>query len=266
MTQSRGNAMSQHKRIFIIGHIGAGKGLLGKAVSEQLGWEFIDADLGLEARVGRYLAEIVGKPAGVQAFLECQEKILQNQLKKENIVVATDASLLDFDKNMKLLSSEFVVYLKVSTPIQIERLSRSSTTLLPKENYIDFLEAMHKERDSVYEKVSSLIIDSDSSDVNDHVLKIVHAISDENISVANEKIKLDRKDFILFHKTQYIPVHLSEQQARCLKLLAQGKSSKDIASKLNISHRTVEEYIAKIIEQLGCSSSKELIALYHDQP
>jgi len=49
-------------------------------------------------------------------------------------------------------------------------------------------------------------------------------------------------------------------------LLAQGKSAKEIAQQLDISYRTVEGYIEKIMELLGCTSSKELIALYHEQP
>lgn len=260
--------MNQHKRIFIIGHIGAGKGLLGKAVADRLGWGFVDADLGLEARVGRYLAEIVGKPQGVETFFKCQSEILKTQLKKENIVVTTDASLLAAEKNKELLSSEFVVYLKVSTPVQIERSSRDSTALLlPMENYTAFLDAMHNERDGIYEKASSLTIDSDDSDLHAHVETITNAVIGSQVQNESVRtIKLDRKDLILFHKKRYVPVHLSEQQARCLKLLAQGKTSKEIANDLNISYRTVEEYIAKTIDQLGCSSSKELIALYHDQP
>lgn len=183
----------------------------------------------------------------------------------DNIVVTTDASLLASQKNKELLSSEFVVYLKVSIPVQLERSSRDSVKLLPLDNYTDFLEAMHRERDNVYEKAASITIDSDDNALYDHVSMIMTAISvDEDDT--NIEIKLERKDLILFHKMKYIPVQLTEQQARCLKLLSQGKSSKEIANKLNISHRTVEEYIAKTIEQLGCSSSKELIALYHDQP
>jgi shikimate kinase len=52
----------------------------------------------------------------------------------------------------------------------------------------------------------------------------------------------------------------------CLKLLVQGKTAKEIAQDMHISYRTVEDYIAKTIELLGCTSSKELIALYYEQP
>jgi len=256
-----------NKRIFIVGHHGAGKALLAKTLAEKLGWQFVNADLGLEAKVGRYLAEIVGKPYGVKAFFKCQTEILKNQLKKESIVVTTDASLLADEVNQQLLSSEFVIYLKVSTPVQIERSLRSAATLLPVENYENFLNEMHKERDHVYEKAANIRIDSDDNDLNGHESKVLEVLLKEGmVSEISEKIKLERKDFILFHKTKYTPLQLTEQQARCLKLLAEGKTSKEIGNKLNISYRTVEEYLAKIIEESGCSSSKDLIALYHTQP
>ena len=56
--------MSIYKRIFIIGHHGAGKALVAKTVAEKLGWQFIDTDFGLEAKIGRKLSEIVGNCNG----------------------------------------------------------------------------------------------------------------------------------------------------------------------------------------------------------
>lgn len=61
-------------------------------------------------------------------------------------------------------------------------------------------------------------------------------------------------------------MQLGTQQALCLKHLAQGKSAKEIARELHISFRTVEGTLAKVMEILGCASSKELIALYHESP
>jgi shikimate kinase len=43
--------MSKHKRIFIVGHSGAGKGVLAQALSKKLGWQFLDADFSLEKHV-----------------------------------------------------------------------------------------------------------------------------------------------------------------------------------------------------------------------
>lgn len=256
--------MNKSKRIFIIGHPGAGKGLLAKAIAEKLGWQFIDTDFGLEFRVGRTLAEIIGKQ-GEKKFYDCQGQILTSLFDKENIVVTTDASIVYSEENRKLLSAEFVVYLKVSTKVQLERTSRHPTPLLPITDLKTFLDKLHQERDHIYDQVASLSINSDDNALEKHMLTVVKALESKNIKQELDNLPLEKKDVIIFHKTQHIPIHLSDQQAVCLKLLIQGKTSKEIAREMNISYRTVEGYIAKMIEQLGCTSSKELIALYYDQ-
>ena len=256
--------MSSHKRIFIIGHPGAGKALLAQTIAEKLGWQFVDADFGLEIRMGHTLPEITGKQ-GEEAFHEREAEILALQHCQDNIVVTTDASIVCNAKNRELLSSEFVVYLKVSIPVQLERLSRQPLPLLPVKDLKTFLEKLHLERDNWYEQVASVSINSDDSALEKHVARIVDMVS-ETKDKKHEKVTLDKKDFILFHKELHVPVQLTEQHAKCLKLLAQGKTSKEIADQMAISYRTVEDYIAKTMEVVGCSSSKELIALYHKQP
>ena len=62
--------------------------------------------------------------------------------------------------------------------------------------------------------------------------------------------------FQLIHKNLHMPVYLSTKQAKCLTLLIQGKSAKEIAIKMKLSYRTIEHYIEKIRNQLGCSSTK----------
>lgn len=258
--------MSQYKRIFIIGHPGIGKGLFAKTLAEKLGWQFIDADFGLEFHIGRTMKAILGEQ-GEEAFQHCQTEILNLYLQKENIVAATDASIICTEKNRQLLSSEFVVYLKASTPVQLERTARNPAPLIPTTDIKTFLDTLHNERDGLYEQVGRISIDSDDSELEKHVLNVVKVVSAAKDSKqASDQVKLDEKDFIIYHKTRHIPVHLTDQQALCLKLLAQGKTSKEIGRELNISYRTVEGYVAKTMEQLGCTSSKELIALYFDQP
>ena len=55
---------------------------------------------------------------------------------------------------------------------------------------------------------------------------------------------------------------LSQQQEKCLRLLATGLSAKEIAIQLNISYRTVESYLARIREIVGCRNLKELLSLF----
>lgn len=254
--------MSKYKRIFIVGHPGAGKALVAKTLAKKLGWQFIDADLGLESRIGRTITEILGNSE--DHFHDCQSNILFSQINQENIVVTTDASIVCTDKNRQLLSSEFVVNLKVSTSVQLERTPHNPEPLLPIENHEAFLNQLHHDRDCFYDQVASFSINTDDSELEKHVLSIAsHILDKEQI---NEKNAQPIKDLIIFHKKRHTPVHLSEKQAACVRLLAEGKSSKEIAQVMNLSHRTIEDYIAQTAELLGCVSSKELIALYYDKP
>ena len=52
---------------------------------------------------------------------------------------------------------------------------------------------------------------------------------------------------------------LTSRQLQVLKLVAEGRSAKQIASKLGISVRTAEAHKANILEALGLSSTAELV-------
>ena len=52
---------------------------------------------------------------------------------------------------------------------------------------------------------------------------------------------------------------LSPRQKQVMDLVAAGLSSKQIASRLGISHRTVENYRAWVMERMGASNVAELV-------
>jgi len=53
---------------------------------------------------------------------------------------------------------------------------------------------------------------------------------------------------------------LSEREKQVLRLLAEGASNKDIASKLRISLKTVDKHLEKIYQKLGVSSRAQAVA------
>lgn len=69
----------------------------------------------------------------------------------------------------------------------------------------------------------------------------------------------------IIHKDLNMPIFLSNQQSQCLRLLTHGKTSKEIATEMKLSYRTVEHYLERIKKLLGCSNNKELIIFYLDQ-
>ncbi len=165
--------MSKHKRIFIVGHSGAGKGVVAQALAKELGWQYIDSDFALAPSIGRTMVEIVGNH-GEEAFHHCLSEILSHQQRQENIVVTTDDSIVYHEKNLKLLASEFTVYLKVSLSVQLERISHNRP-LLPNPDYKSFLNKLRHERDDLYDQVASFSISSDDGNIDEHVASIVKA-------------------------------------------------------------------------------------------
>src|SRR5580692_7632703 len=131
--------MTKPKRIFIVGHTGAGKSLRAEALAKKLGWELIDANPGLERNIGRSLNEILGKQ-GEEAFHRCESEIISHYIGKEHVVVLLEEAVIATEENRKLLSSEFVIYLKVSTPVQIERMKGGRIPLFPIADLKTFLD------------------------------------------------------------------------------------------------------------------------------
>jgi shikimate kinase len=168
--------MNKHKRIFIVGHMGAGKALLSEALAAKLGWQFVDANPGLERFIGRNLNEILGKQ-GEEAFHHCEGEIISHYIGKDHVVVLLEEAVVVTEENRKLLSSEFVVYLKVSVPVQMKRLPQGRIPLLPIDDLKAVLDKQHHERDSLYGKIAKLTIDtSETTDVEDDVNKIIKAL------------------------------------------------------------------------------------------
>ena len=170
--------MSSIKRIFIIGHSGAGKGVLAQAVAKSLGWKFINADvLGCAAHVGRTPSEVLGTE-GERAFNRCLTEILSHQITKENVVVITDESIICDEKARELLKSEFTVYLKVSVPVQLERIAEGHyRPLLPVDNFAALIDKLHNERDGLYEQVASFSLSCEDGDIEGHAASIVRAMT-----------------------------------------------------------------------------------------
>lgn len=151
--------MEKSKRIFVTGHMGAGKALLSEALAKELGWQYIDANPSLERYIGRSLHDILGGE-GEAAFHRCEAEIISCYAQKENVVVVLEESVIATEENRKLLSTEFVIYLKVSTETQMERMKGGRTPLLSIANLKSFLDKQHAERDHLFEAVATLVVDS----------------------------------------------------------------------------------------------------------
>lgn len=169
--------MKKPKRIILVGHMGAGRSLLGNALADKLGWKFIDIYLGLERYMGHSLIDVVGKQAQ-EVILQYQADVLSYYTGKENLVITTDDTVILSPKIRGLLLQEYVIYMRINTQTQLERMSQSSFPpfpLLSEREKKAFLDNLHLERDSLFEEIAKLTIDTELS-LNDDMDKIFKAL------------------------------------------------------------------------------------------
>lgn len=172
------------KRIFIVGHMGAGKFLFADALAKKLSWKLIDANPSIESYVGRHTHDILGKE-GEAAFNRSQADIITLASHQENVVVLLEECVVASEHCRHLLTNEFVVYLKVSLDTQLERMSLGKRTpALPINDLKKFLEKQHEERDVHYENLATLIVESSGHSTSpSHINDVVATDVDKVLKV-----------------------------------------------------------------------------------
>ena len=106
-----------------------------------------------------------------------------------------------------------------------------------------------------------------ASELIREIKKPIHRISlpIDNIKQAKTMTKLNHLNVKIIHNDSEIPIYLAKQQSICFSLLFEGMSAREIADRMHLSSRTVQHYLARIRQILGCRSNKELIIKYANQ-
>jgi shikimate kinase len=101
--------MIKLKRIFVVGHMGAGKALFTEALAKKLGWQFIDANPSLERQIGRSFSEIFGELGEAALYITANIKEM----------TMNNNSVLNTLTSIKLASPKRISSLGVSESISV---------------------------------------------------------------------------------------------------------------------------------------------------
>ena len=80
------------------------------------------------------------------------------------------------------------------------------------------------------------------------------------LTVIDESVKqimMDRFRGLMNYKTQYEEI-LTEKEVDIVKLIAKGKSNKEIANTLNYSEGTIKNNISRILEKMEMSDRMQI--------
>jgi len=154
--------------------MGAGKTTIGKLLSNQLAFNFIDLDRKIEEKSGVKINTIF-EIEGEEGFREREYSALNDALAEEKVIISTGGGVVVKDINRSLIqkSEAMVVYLKASLDILLGRLKNDKTRpMLNRDNKLLSLQKLLSEREPFYENLADFIIDTSHLKTND-VLKTI---------------------------------------------------------------------------------------------
>lgn len=145
------------KNIVLIGMPGSGKSTTGVVLAKTLRRAFIDTDLVIQERTGRFLQEIIDAD-GPEAFLAAENEAVL-ALVCRNAVIATGGSVVFSPQAMEhLKGTGIVVYLEISCEEMVRRLDDISSRGIVLLHGQD-LRAMYRERVPLYAKYADITVD-----------------------------------------------------------------------------------------------------------
>jgi shikimate kinase len=117
--------LKKDKPIILLGFMGVGKTSIGKKLSKQLNWKFLDTDKLIEKKTGLPIPEIFNQFG--EDFFRTEEKEILNEIASlENVIVSVGGGLPCFFDNMDRLNEiGTTVYLKLEPEFIVQRLLES---------------------------------------------------------------------------------------------------------------------------------------------
>ncbi len=151
----------QTPNVFLVGPMGVGKTTIGRMLASDLGLEFIDADVEIEARTGADIPWIFDVE-GEAGFRKRESQVIEDLTARSGVLVATGGGAVLDSRNREFLASRgVVIYLQTSVETQLRRTRRDRKrpllrSDLPRSEQRKILNEMKKQRDPLYESVSHL--------------------------------------------------------------------------------------------------------------
>jgi len=114
--------------ILLIGYRGTGKTTVAKCLARRLGWDWIDADVEIERRAGKSIAEIFAQQ-GEEAFRDLETEVVADLTAGDSQILALGGgAILREENRRRIASAGTVVWLKASAETIHARITADATT------------------------------------------------------------------------------------------------------------------------------------------
>ena len=160
--------------IALIGFMGAGKSVTGRALAQVLKREFVDTDETIEKKAGMTISAIFAQQ-GEDAFRDLESEAVRQACSGQERVIACGGGTVLRQKNIEVLrGSALIIYLAARPEAILQRVGDGKTRPLLKEgNRSATMTELLRARQPLYEKAADIIIDTTDIDTSTVVKKIL---------------------------------------------------------------------------------------------
>ena len=167
--------------IALIGFMGVGKTVVGRALAEKLNRKFIELDLLIEQKAGKSIPEIFEQDGEI-AFRELEIEVTKDTSKEENTVIACGGGVILNQINIdRLRQKSKIVYLMASPGIIRQRTltDGGERPLLKVANPALTIRELLRLRKPFYERAADVKIDTSKLNVDAVVEQIIEKIKED---------------------------------------------------------------------------------------
>lgn len=150
----------------LIGYRATGKTTLAKLLAERLAWDWIDADVEIERRAGKSIAQIFADD-GEPAFRDLEAKVIAELCRRDRLVVASGGGApLRQESRQAMRDGGKVVWLMALPETILARMTIDHTTAARRPNLTDktpldeIVELLEK-REPIYRESADWVVDTE---------------------------------------------------------------------------------------------------------
>src|SRR3954452_126797 len=159
--------------------MGTGKSTVGRAMTERIGWPYVDNDDVLHADTGLFGADLLARD-GEKALREAEAHVLAQILQRDPPLVAGVAAgaVLRPDDREQMKEHAFNVWLRARIETLVERIGDDEERAWLQPDPEAALRSLAEGRDPLYAEVADFVVDVDDKDAStivDELLTVMKA-------------------------------------------------------------------------------------------